>query len=270
MTDDFNKKQQVIKKLLDGKPMSEVEEEEGLSHRTVLRWYKDFQSGTLEVANLTNKASTRYQRLSAGQVKWFDLVMRTKAPSDFSLNKSLWDRNLTHKLLQTWCKQSFPNNETYTLLEELGFVLPNPVEAAFQSQNKKLKNWMVTKWPKISDEYTDKGYRILWLDSAPLSGDFKVVDDKVSGAGAYVIRKSTSTQTAAVTFAYYPVQRRFYFIAVPCPPTEANAIDFLARLEQDHPRPCLLVVSKESVFNSPAVVKHVKNYSSNFKLLATP
>ena len=269
MESSENKKQAVIKELLAGRSMAEVEEAHGLTHRTVLRWLKDFQSGNLELSDLNNKASIRYQRLSAGQIKWFDLVLRTKSPLDFNLKKALWDRNLATKLLQSWCKKTFPTNEIYTLIEELGFALTDP-RAAVRSSDQSTHEWMKSDWPGIEDEFTQNGYRILWLGNNPLAGQFQVIDDKVSKQGAYIIRKSAKVSDTSVTYAYYPTQKRFYFIATPHPASNEVAIQFLTRLEQDHPRPCLLVVSKASMFNSPAVIQHVNDYSSNFKLLATP
>lgn len=255
---DFNIRQRVIQKILEGASVDSVRREENLPSRLVLKWMTDFMRGGLELGLLDGQRPfARKQQLTSEQIRWVEHVLIHKTPEDFELTGSLWTGKLVGDLIRQWCKNEYHRSLSYNLLLDIGFEFEHP-------SKKKLSAESI----KAIESAKPPGAQIIYADEMPLCSKFKVFESGGSGEGATIVRHTEEKTEHTVLYTYNLSRKEIRFL-VKEPVVSVDDIEsFLIGFGSNFKSLALIVVPKDSIFASKEIKEFLSKHFPHLNIFA--
>jgi transposase len=152
-------RQQAVKAVREGAPVTSVAAAYGLSVRTIFSWLAKFADGG-QNALLAKPISGRPPKISAEEMRWIAQAVRDNSPQQFKFEFGLWTLSLIGELIKRQFGKSLALASVSRVMKLLGFSVQKPLYQAWQQDAKLVQQWEAEIYPSIKAQARAEGATI--------------------------------------------------------------------------------------------------------------
>ncbi len=261
-------RQQAIKAVTAGQPVSSVAAAFGLNASTVFRWIAAFADGG-QNALLAKPIAGRPPKVTADEMRWIAQAVKDNTPQQFKFEFGLWTLSLLRELINREFGKSLSLESVRRVMKLLGFSAQKPLYQAWQQDPVLVKQWETETYPAIKAAAQAAGATIYFADEAGIRSDYHT---------------GTTWAPVGETPVVTVTGRRFSFnmISAVSPRGDVRFMihegsvnasvfkEFLKRLMIGATKPVYVVVDGHSIHKAKLVKDYVDSLNGNLKLFYLP
>lgn len=260
-----------VKMREQGSTLAEIRSAIGMSHPTIIRAWKAYQSGGKKALRNGLRGCRKGERrnLSSDQESSIKRKIIDRVPEQLKLDFALWTRDAVRKLIKQETGLEMPIRTVGEYLKRWGFTPQKPVKFAYERKPEMVKEWLDETYPAIRKRASIEKAEIYWGDETGLrSGDVRGRGFAPRGETPVIhatAKYENLTMVSAITN-----KGKIQWMIVDGAVNIDRFIDFLKRLIKYSRRKIFLIVDNLKVHHAIIVTNWVKENKDRLELFFLP
>jgi len=261
-------RQQAVKAVRNGQPVSSVAASFGVNERTVFRWLAAFASGG-QKALLAKEIPGRPTRLEPKQIQWVAKAIKDKSPEQWKFEYALWTLGLVKQLIAQKFAVELSKATVSRLLHLLGFTVQRPLYRAWQQDPVLVERWHAEEFPRIRAQAKRLGAQIFFADESGVRSDYHA-GTTWAPRGQTPVVKATGARFGFNMLSALSPAGEFRFMLHEGTVSAAVFKEFLRRLMVGQTRPVFLIVDGHPTHKAKLVREFVAQQGGRLTLWFLP
>ena len=159
-------RRQAVSFYQNGERNREIAHRLEVDETTVGQWLKIYRKEGLEALKPKRRGPKVgvHQILSLKQQKEIQKKLIDKTPDQLKMPFALWSREAVASLIKTMTGLELDRRLVGKYLKSWGFTIQRPTKQAYQRDDKKVTEWLETRYPEVEKEAKLQGAEIHWAD----------------------------------------------------------------------------------------------------------
>jgi len=257
-----------VQRVLNGESAAEVTRNFGLGKKSIFRWLKIAREKGLDA--LAPKARTgRNRMLSPLEEQEVKHWIINGDPRQHGFDFGLWTRQIVAELISEKFKIEMSLSGVGKLLKRLGLTPQKPLRRAYERDEKAVKEWVTTVYPRVKKIAKKTGAEIFWLDEASIRSDDPLQRTWGEKGKTPVVKTSGQRQSinaiSALSnkggFWYHVYKGKF---------TGDKCVDCFKRFMRNRKSPVIIIVDGHPVHKSKKVMKYIESQEGKLEIVFLP
>jgi len=257
-----------VQRVLNGESAAEVTRNFGLGKKSIFRWLKIARDKGLDA--LAPKARTgRNRMLSLLEEQEVKHWIINGDPRQHGFDFGLWTRQIVAELISEKFKIEMSLSGVGKLLRRLGLTPQKPLRRAYERDDKAVKEWVATVYPRVKKIAKKTGAEIFWLDEASIRSDDPLQRTWGEKGKTPVVKTSGQRQSinaiSALSnkggFWYHVYKGKF---------TGDKCVECFKRFIRNRKSPVILIVDGHPVHKSKKVMRYIESLEGKLEIVFLP
>lgn len=261
----------VVQRVLDGESPEELARTLDVARSAIYRWVKSYREGGLEALR-EKKAPGRAKLLSDDQLEFIRYIVVSTSPPFWSFPTVMWTRAMVAELVERVFGLSYSVEGIGRLMRhEMKLSNQRPVRRAYEQDEKKVRQWLIERYPAIKAKADKSGATIFFADEAGVRSDYH------SGKTWSPVGKTPVVETTGQRFGMNVISAlsatgELRYMEVDGRMNAEKFIVFLRRLIAGRDEPVFLIVDGHPTHKAKKVAKFLdaKDIKGRLELFILP
>ena len=247
---------QAIQKWLDGAKVQRLSKEYGTDSSCIYRWISRYRAGGMDALKTRPIAHSKNSKLTPEQQDSLVKIILTNEPTAYGFYKALWTRDIVAAVIKTEFDITMHPAAVSKMLRRIGLTPQRPVRKAWQQDEKKVREYLDTRYPALRKLTEESGAIIYFIDEASIRSDYhsgttwsrRGITPTVTKTGARFGINMIAAVSGTGQMRYMTIIGRF------------NAdvfIKFLKKIVNSHDCPVMIVTDGHSAHKAKKVMKYL-------------
>jgi transposase len=269
--EQYQVRKSVIRLIKSGKKPVEIAEILDISLRHVYNTGKLYRDGGIAAI----KPKTRGRRLGEKRILSFEQeceiqrVIVDKTPEQLKFRECMWTRSNIRELIFQNYKVKMPLSTLGYYLERWGFSVQRPIKRAYQQDESKVKKWLESEFPGISQRAKVENAEIFFGDETGLQ-NVAVCLRGYAPIGQTPIVRTEVKKIKINMLSAISTHGKLRFVLYRDNMNAGKLIDFMRRLVRESQKKVFLILDNLCVHHAKKVLAWQENHKEQIEIFYLP
>jgi len=257
-----------VQRVLAGESAAEVTRSFGLGGKTIFTWLKVAREKG--IAALSPKARTGRNRvLSPLEEQEVKRWIIGGDPRQYGFEFGLWTRQIVAELIKEKFTIDMSLSGVGKLLGRLGLTPQKPLRRAYERDEKAVKKWVATVYPRVKKIAKKTGAKIFWLDEASIRSD-DPLQRTWGEKGKTPIVKTSGQRQSINAISALSNKGGFWYHVYKGKFTGDKCVECFKQFLKNRKTPIILIVDGHPVHKSKKVMKYIESLEGKLEIVFLP
>ena len=270
-TQQYEIRKSIIRLLKQGKNNQEIAETLDVSERHVRATKKAYAEHG--IAGIKPKVRGRRKGekriLTPEQEREIQNIIVDKTPEQMRFKECMWTRNNICSLITERYKISMPLSTLGYYLERWGFSVQRPVKRAYKQDAEKIKNWVNSEFPGISERAKAENAEIFFGDETGLQNTSNYARG-YAPIGKTPVVKTESKHIKINMLSAVSHRGKLRFVLYKDNMNADKLIDFMRRLVHDASKKVFLILDNLRIHHAKKVTAWLEKHKNEIEMFYLP
>jgi transposase len=261
----------IVRLLKQGKSNQEIAETLDVSERHVRATKKAYaEQGIVGIKPKTRGRRKGEKRiLTPEQERELQNIIVDKTPEQMRFKECMWTRNNICSLIAEKYKIDMPPSTLGYYLERWGFSVQRPVKRAYKQDGEKIKSWVDSEFPSISERAKAENAEIFFGDETGLQNTSNYARG-YAPIGKTPVVKTESKHIKINMLSAVSNRGKLRFVLYKDNMNANRLIDFMRRLVHDASKKVFLILDNLRVHHAKKVTAWLENHKDEIEVFYLP
>ena len=248
---------EAVQKWIDGETVQNLSKEYGTDTSCIYRWIGRYRKGGMEALKTRPIGHFKNAKLKPEQQEALVNIILTKDPTYYGFYKALWSRDIVAAVIKTEFDITMHPAAVGKMLKRVGLTPQRPVRKAWQQDEKKVREYLDTRYPALRKQAEDSAAIIYFIDEGGIRSDYH--SGTTWGRRGY-------TPTVVKTGARFGINMiaavsgdgHMRYMTIPGRFNADVFIKFLRQIVNSHDCPVIIVTDGHSAHKAKKVMKYLR------------
>ncbi len=257
-----------VQRVFDGESAAEVTRSFGLGSKTIFTWLKVAREKGLD--ELAPKARTgRNRMLSPIEEQEVKHWIVGGDPRQYGFEFGLWTRQIVAELIKEKFTIDMSLSGVGKLLSRLGLTPQKPLRRAYERDDKAVKEWVATVYPRVKKIAKKTGATIFWLDEASIRSD-DALQRTWGEKGKTPVVKTSGQRQSINAISALSNKGGFWYHVYKGKFTGDKCVECFKLFLRNRKSPVIFIVDGHPVHKSKKVMKYIESLEGKLEIIFLP